>query len=1356
MPNDHPTEHPGTYIRNVLIPKDMTVTHAARILGVGRPALSNLLNGNADLSQGMAAKLEKAFGADADDLLARQSEFDAATRPAASAATARTLVPPFAAPKANDIEAWATEMKARATLAALLRRLVHSTCDDLRKVDFPAHDDSQRRGWDGEVETDAGNPWIPAGASGWEFGTNENIKTKADRDFAARVKAVPEARRLGMVFIFVTPRRWPGKKQWAEARAAEKHWKDVRAFDSSDLEQWMEQSIPGQVWFAYERGWESKVRGTRSLARCWKRWNADCDPAFTSRIFDEALAASGEKLLAHLRGPARTPLVIAADSVLEGLAFVYAALHGDDPERAAICDRVVVFFEKGPLTELANPAARFIPVTTDHDTEVELSETGAGLGGLSIVPRGMVRTKADIVIDILSGDAFRKALETMELDCDEIERLKDESGRSLTVLRRRLAPENSALRSPEWSRNDTPARSMFPFMLAGAWKNDNENDQEVLCLLAGRDNYPEVETKFQGLLGTEDAPVWSVGSFRGVVSQIDALYAVARQVMASDLKRFYEVAELVLSERDPALDMPAQDRWMAGLYGKIRDISPTLRKGIADSLVVLAVHGNRLFQNRLGVDTQQWADRLVRTLFERMDGDTLQSQSNELQCYAEAAPGAFLKIVERDLAKNDPALRALLQPVGNPLFSGFPSAGLFWALELLAWSPDFLWRVVDILAKIYELEPEEYRGDAAMGRLRSIFFRSAPQTSAGVVDRIVAFNRLEKEHSEVAWILGRTQYERWGSVDLSIKPKWRDYALGGNTEIREAEIWIFTKHCLERTLNWPQMNKAKLADLIARLEEIEGFDDTYRTRVWERVIGWAKDASDEDRAWLRNHIRVEISRSACRRIRNGAPLANVKAKAREARGIYDALAPDDIVWKHAWLFTVALGPSWEDIHADDRNFDARIKRRDAQREAAVKAVFAQEGTRGVTCLAVSGDAPDAVGYDLAKIVTSDAERREFISLIIAEPAFPRSEKLKILLGSFLFVLGDEKAVGLIDMLCTGLGDEQLLRLYCLCPFGRTVWDAVEASSQTVSERYWRTVSIPRLRKSEQELRHAITNLIEARRGWAALPIVHLNLKDIESEQLWVILQALPQSDASEQDGLEGEYIEDIFKVLNARGTIGRAKLAGLEYLYLQILRFSEVGIPNLEAEINDDPSLFCEVIRRAIPPEGKISKTQKRDVENAYLLLETLSSVPGTDENGVIQSEKLKAWITDARRQSDRIGHQKILDIKIGKMLAQAPPDNDGNWPCQPIREAVQELHSPDMAEGIQIGLYNKHGATVRGFGEGGVQERALARRYETWAKACGIEHSHMADILRERAKGYSTEAEERDNDATIQKRMQY
>ena len=70
--------HPGEFIRQAILPDELTVTDAAKILGVGRPALSTLLNGKASLSPEMALRVEKAFGVKMDTLLRMQARYDAA------------------------------------------------------------------------------------------------------------------------------------------------------------------------------------------------------------------------------------------------------------------------------------------------------------------------------------------------------------------------------------------------------------------------------------------------------------------------------------------------------------------------------------------------------------------------------------------------------------------------------------------------------------------------------------------------------------------------------------------------------------------------------------------------------------------------------------------------------------------------------------------------------------------------------------------------------------------------------------------------------------------------------------------------------------------------------------------------------------------------------------------------------------------------------------------------------------------------------------------------------------------------------------------------------------------------------
>ena len=78
MPIQNPP-HPGETIRALCLePEGVTVTAAARRLGVSRKQLSAILNGRAGISPEMAVRLEKVFGSNARTWLSLQSSYDLA------------------------------------------------------------------------------------------------------------------------------------------------------------------------------------------------------------------------------------------------------------------------------------------------------------------------------------------------------------------------------------------------------------------------------------------------------------------------------------------------------------------------------------------------------------------------------------------------------------------------------------------------------------------------------------------------------------------------------------------------------------------------------------------------------------------------------------------------------------------------------------------------------------------------------------------------------------------------------------------------------------------------------------------------------------------------------------------------------------------------------------------------------------------------------------------------------------------------------------------------------------------------------------------------------------------------------
>ena len=73
----HNPPHPGEVIRELCIkPLGVTVTEAARALGVSRKALSELLNGHTGVSPEMAVRLSIAFDTTPESWLTQQMQYD--------------------------------------------------------------------------------------------------------------------------------------------------------------------------------------------------------------------------------------------------------------------------------------------------------------------------------------------------------------------------------------------------------------------------------------------------------------------------------------------------------------------------------------------------------------------------------------------------------------------------------------------------------------------------------------------------------------------------------------------------------------------------------------------------------------------------------------------------------------------------------------------------------------------------------------------------------------------------------------------------------------------------------------------------------------------------------------------------------------------------------------------------------------------------------------------------------------------------------------------------------------------------------------------------------------------------------
>jgi addiction module HigA family antidote len=92
----HRPPHPGEILRELCLkPLNLTVTDAAKALGVSRKTLSAILNGRAGISPEMAVRLSIAFDTTAESWLRQQSSMTSGSRSSlGSGCTSASLPPP--------------------------------------------------------------------------------------------------------------------------------------------------------------------------------------------------------------------------------------------------------------------------------------------------------------------------------------------------------------------------------------------------------------------------------------------------------------------------------------------------------------------------------------------------------------------------------------------------------------------------------------------------------------------------------------------------------------------------------------------------------------------------------------------------------------------------------------------------------------------------------------------------------------------------------------------------------------------------------------------------------------------------------------------------------------------------------------------------------------------------------------------------------------------------------------------------------------------------------------------------------------------------------------------------------------
>lgn len=1278
---------------------------------------------------------------------------------------------------ASDFAQW-TGLAPQGLLPRLLELLVRAGAGTaLRLCRFPWGDSVQHGGPDAEVDIDpAGIAFppdvLPQGRSLWELTTQsgplfgKNGKASSDADKRRRPLSAEEA--ATTTFVFVTTQRVSHRtrEEWVKTRRATDGWREVRMIDADALASWVNQFPSVLRWLAEKMG--KPWAGCRRLEDAWNDWTDATKPPLSGDFLllgrDEAAA----KVWTWLHGDGAAPLFIEGETVEEVFAFVAATIKAlPDVTAESLMARAVIADTAHQARRLAqaqlphlllfggiDPQGAYAAARRGHRVIAAYPSRGGGftLTGAIALPRPRRFELQQLLENALPGPEHARRAEAA--------RLAKGAGGSLGILRRHLMGE---WQNPAWVAS-AQAPSLRAALLVGGWDEDNPQDCAVLSEIAGRP-YEDVERDLIQWVDKPGDPLGKIGNTWKLTAPRDAFFLLAPCLTGGELDRFEAAVLRVLTEIDPALSLPSDQRWQAAIRGRSPRYSGLLRAGLCETLALLAVLPDRA--RPAEPDGAARAAGIVRRLLHDADAARWPSLSGHMMTLAEAAPEAFLDAIEQSLTRGPEApVLELLRNEKGP-FGGANHAHLLWALEILSASGEFIGRVGHVLARLVQFDPQPERSWANTPghSLSSIFDIVYPRSPLPWSIRFRTFCDLMDASPELneVWIGTLLSVLPGGHRAGSFGPfaEWRQFdtvpgASESNNDTLLASHWVpaacdVSNRLADGVQGQPQLWPRVVESFPRLMPEARA---TFIEMLKSKATGINDDAL---RITLRDELRQIIAHH--RRFQDVGRVLP-EAELTPLDEICNGLAPLDPIRRHLWLFVP--GPLML-VHSGSGNWQDSLEEANRLRAAAVAEIWQRGGMPAIRELIAVADT------NLA-----------FLGQTIGASTIPKSAKDKLIREDF------QKEGAHFPNLATGMipalrdqpdafstvrqwvavaqqekwEAQATGRIMCVFRAAPRVWTLAAACGEDVERAYWQQTIGPEAKLAPEDVETFARKMLAAGRAASAFQSISaLYRKAVAPEILKNLLEAAAKEEFEAQRPLLGRYdVQSALDALHHAGAATDDELAVLELKLLHHLLGPGPAKPlAIHRVMARDPALFCEVLSYVYRPadveqvaaQGAArSPHDRRLSELSWKILHTWHTVPGL-RDGVVDRRTLEDWITAARRRCQEAGLLPACDLEIGRMLAQAPPDaGDGIWPCRAVREMLRVFGSERIEDGLRTGEINRRGVTTRRLDDGGAQERALAEKYGRWASELAISAPRAAAVLRRIVGDYEAWAKREDDTA--------
>jgi hypothetical protein len=1240
------------------------------------------------------------------------------------------------------ITQWAEMRISQSQLPLLIRKLIFATIDaaKITTISFPGGDDVHRPGYDGVLSCKARNAFVPEGESVWEFSVEDKPKSKAERDYQKRKTNTKGQNPSVTTYLFVTARKWTGKQDWVDEKKQEHFWKDIKVYDATDLESWLENAWGVQVWFAEQLG--IRMDGVDTLENYVTNWLSMTNPQLSSELANLDRQDQASQLVEMLNSMKHT-ISIKSITIEEAVVFVFESVSKlPDPIRESVLSRMLVVDNTAKLKDISRLSISnlILVVKCPCISDVSYSPTHR-----YIIPLDYSNTasKPDIVIPRIEIRNIVDYLKKLGQTQEQARLNAKNSGGSLSVLKRLFSDIKS---QPVWAKSES-FKDIFPILVLQSWDTRKEGDNAILQALAGtdKDNYDSILKAF---LHQSDSPVIKLGELWRLASAYDTWEALLPYFTKANFDAIRRIAVSVFSDIDPTLKLEPGKRWSAAVEGVIWQYSPDIRKGLVNTLILIAIYGGKSGEFSHS-SAQDYVEGIISDILSNPNWYLWHSLSDIMPQLAEAAPNALLSTIERSLNTEGKPILGMFSETDDFLKSSSGHTGLLWALESLAWDEKYTTRAVLVLSQLTMLDSGGRLANRPISSLISVFRLWLPQTETDLKTRFEIIDMIMARYPSVAWtlLLGLIP-EQLMSGSYSSKYSWRELKSGFNSSVSHSDYLESLGMLAERLINLANHESARLVVLIERLVN---FPELVRERIIEFITSSVKDI-EASSLEVYSALRKLISSQSRKKHRPYEVLSSdelVKIKT-----IYNTLTPKSAALKHKYLFDEFFPALFDDdlSYEEEANIIAKSRSEAALQiisEMPIDALFDYVNTINQPRLLAIALPVDYFLENLPQILnrleSKSPKEIEFIQTAISKADYELGSEW----GAALLNKGIEEHWN---------NDKIVNLLLCLKPT-RNLWDIITHLHAEITQKYWSKFQMNPYEASIDDISYTIDQLMLHQRYYSALENAWIKRKELPTEICVKLLLESVNNPCSEPvNQMIHHYMEELIKHVIENDKVPSEDKVKIEWSYIPILTSLSSGVTPkyLHTEMSSDPISFLMIIGMIYKPKGVEIKVEEQLTEdevknkqiianNAWQLLNSWKMLPGLQSDGSVDYTQLKQWVDGVIDLAKQQGYVDISYCYIGKILAHSPVDVTGQWPIDAVCQILEEHHNSTIDNNFYCEEKNKRGTTVRSPYDGGDQERVLVQKYTNYAHKLLHRYPHTAQVVTEIAEGYTREAHRED-----------